>query len=530
MAKQIWTSSGWTGTVEHESMGTRHDNRALAARLADFLQPDIIRFANDQPHQRSKKTVKSPVEWPSIDRFPEAVVLSSARQVSQYRTKQSDQLAQLAGFNKNVTTSSGGIQSAQVYAPGEMAPPGIPDMPVEDIDRRLELNERFLVPGGSASEGAVVRVDVSELASNDPTEDRHIELALMGGGTLFGVFDGHADVHCANHLTALLPAAVRLALESNNSVGQALSEAFVAVDDHLLSLPFLAIPGFDTMTPLQIAQLPASERTKARKMILPALAGSCAVMAHVGKKDVHVAHAGDSRVVLGSLSNHGVWEATTLTSDHQACNPKEIDALRRAHPNEIDTVAFRHCEDGPLRVIGGLMPTRAFGDARYKWTLDVQEKVSALMHGLPSQRRQWPMLRYCISPPYIHAKPDIYRHTLTSRDHFLVIASDGLFEELTSEQVVDIVGDFLLHAPPNPTATSGIYEIRHVNIATHLLRQALKSGRYDDTHVSRLLTLSSSESRNWRDDMVIQIVLFEPAVKYLTENSKLVPKFHTLDQ
>ncbi|KAH6580990.1 hypothetical protein BASA61_009314 [Batrachochytrium salamandrivorans] len=140
------------------------------------------------------------------------------------------------------------------------------------------------------------------------------------------------------------------------------------------------------------------------------------------------------------------------------------------------------------------------------------------------------MLRYCISPPYIHAKPDIYRHTLTSHDHFLVIASDGLFEELTSEQVVDIVGDFLLHAPPNPTATSGIYEIRHVNIATHLLRQALKSGRYDDTHVSRLLTLSSSESRNWRDDMVIQVVLFEPAVKYLTENSKLVPKFHTLDQ
>ncbi|KAH9269522.1 hypothetical protein BASA83_008472 [Batrachochytrium salamandrivorans] len=25
---------GWTGTVEHESMGTRHDNRALAARVS----------------------------------------------------------------------------------------------------------------------------------------------------------------------------------------------------------------------------------------------------------------------------------------------------------------------------------------------------------------------------------------------------------------------------------------------------------------------------------------------------------------
>ncbi|KAH9252180.1 hypothetical protein BASA81_009932 [Batrachochytrium salamandrivorans] len=38
IAPKIWTSVGWTGLVEHESMGMRHDNRALAARLADFLQ------------------------------------------------------------------------------------------------------------------------------------------------------------------------------------------------------------------------------------------------------------------------------------------------------------------------------------------------------------------------------------------------------------------------------------------------------------------------------------------------------------
>ncbi|KAH9245071.1 hypothetical protein BASA81_017459 [Batrachochytrium salamandrivorans] len=36
--EQIWTKRWLDGTVEHESMGTRHDNRALAARLADFLQ------------------------------------------------------------------------------------------------------------------------------------------------------------------------------------------------------------------------------------------------------------------------------------------------------------------------------------------------------------------------------------------------------------------------------------------------------------------------------------------------------------
>ncbi|KAH9246618.1 hypothetical protein BASA81_015834 [Batrachochytrium salamandrivorans] len=39
------------GTVEHESMGTRHNNRALAARLADFLQPldSIAGFYLAQP-------------------------------------------------------------------------------------------------------------------------------------------------------------------------------------------------------------------------------------------------------------------------------------------------------------------------------------------------------------------------------------------------------------------------------------------------------------------------------------------------
>ncbi|KAH6582750.1 hypothetical protein BASA60_001777 [Batrachochytrium salamandrivorans] len=41
------------GTVEHESMGTRHDNRALAARLADFLQ-----FIHWLTPQIRPKTVK----------------------------------------------------------------------------------------------------------------------------------------------------------------------------------------------------------------------------------------------------------------------------------------------------------------------------------------------------------------------------------------------------------------------------------------------------------------------------------------
>ncbi|KAL5036547.1 hypothetical protein BDEG_24504 [Batrachochytrium dendrobatidis JEL423] len=440
-------------------------------------------------------------------------ITTSNRQLSLYRTRQSDQLAQLAGFNKYVATAS----EAQTYPSGYMLPPGIPDMTVEDIDLRLQLGETFFKP--DSSETAAIRIDKCELASNDPTEDRHVSLELQNGSILLGIFDGHADTQCAEQLTELLPVALQKHLATSQDVPRALTDAFVAVDDHLLNLPFQALDGFDSMTIEQIAALPSTERIKIRDMILPALSGSCAVMGYIGKEDVYVAHAGDSRVVLGSMSNSGSWVASTLTNDHQVGNPNEMATLKKEHPDELETVAFRHCLDGPLRVIGGLVPTRAFGDARYKWPMAVQHKISALMKGLPSRRRQWPMLRYCLTPPYVHARPDISHVTLTPQDCFLVIASDGLFEELSNEHVVNIVGDFL-NSSQNKT-NSALYEIRHENVATHLLRQALKSGKYDDRHVSRLLTLRPSECRNWRDDILIQVVFLKPALKFLNSTLTL---------
>jgi pyruvate dehydrogenase phosphatase len=42
--------------------------------------------------------------------------------------------------------------------------------------------------------------------------------------------------------------------------------------------------------------------------------------------------------------------------------------MRSEHPeSEAEDVILRG------RVLGGLEPTRAFGDARYKWTREVQE-------------------------------------------------------------------------------------------------------------------------------------------------------------
>ena len=44
------------------------------------------------------------------------------------------------------------------------------------------------------------------------------------------------------------------------------------------------------------------------------------------------------------------------------------------------------------------------------------------------------------TPPYLTAEPVLTHHTLSVQDKFLVLATDGLWEKLTNEQVVQLLG------------------------------------------------------------------------------------------
>lgn len=43
------------------------------------------------------------------------------------------------------------------------------------------------------------------------------------------------------------------------------------------------------------------------------------------------------------------------------------------------------------------------------------------------------------STPILSAEPSIFIHRLTSKDQFLIFASDGLWEHLSNQEAVDIV-------------------------------------------------------------------------------------------
>jgi protein phosphatase 2C family protein 2/3 len=123
-----------------------------------------------------------------------------------------------------------------------------------------------------------------------------------------------------------------------------------------------------------------------------------ALVTHNGK--IFVANAGDSRSVLSVQG-----EAKPLSFDHKPGNPVEKSRIHGAGG---------YIEYG--RVNGNLALSRALGDFDFKknYSLTPEQQI-------------------------ITADPDVTVHEITGEDEFLVIACDGIWDCLTSQQVVDFI-------------------------------------------------------------------------------------------
>uniref|UniRef100_A0A182WLM5 protein-serine/threonine phosphatase n=1 Tax=Anopheles minimus TaxID=112268 RepID=A0A182WLM5_9DIPT len=134
--------------------------------------------------------------------------------------------------------------------------------------------------------------------------------------------------------------------------------------------------------------------------------GCTAVVALLHGKDLYVANAGDSRCVV---CRNG--KAKDMSFDHKPEDTIEFERIEKA--------GGRVTLDG--RVNGGLNLSRAIGDHGYKMnkTLPPEEQM-------------------------ISALPDIEKITIGPEDDFMVLACDGIWNFLTSEQVVQFLFDHCL--------------------------------------------------------------------------------------
>ena len=162
------------------------------------------------------------------------------------------------------------------------------------------------------------------------------------------------------------------------------------------------------------------------------MSGAVSVLAHVDGAHLHVASTGDCNAVLGTITDTGQWVTKKLTTEHNADNINEINRIYNEHPIiERDSIIKAE------RLLGQLAPLRAFGDYRYKWTRELLEKLAVPHYGEHSIPPNY------YTPPYLTAKPDITHHILTPKDRFLILGSDGLWDLMSPNQVVKLIGEHM---------------------------------------------------------------------------------------
>lgn len=303
-----------------------------------------------------------------------------------------------------------------------------------------------------------------------------------------------------------------LVLPSSAAVDAAIKQGFVRLDNDIVHSSVDQV-------------FKSNSRRAAAELLAPALSGSCALLAFYDSqsKDLKVACAGDSRAVLGRRSENGKWSATPLSEDQTGGTPSEMKRLREEHPGEPNVV-----RNG--RILGQLEPSRSFGDAFYKWSKQTQDKIKRQFFG----RTPHPLLK---TPPYVTAEPVITTTKVEpAQGDFVVLATDGLWEMLSNEEVVGLVGQWIEEQQagsgnkswvrslfssqpqlpvetPQETTTDGQrrpirqqqydisgaanrFVVEDKNAATHLVRNAM--GGKDKDMLCALLTLPSPYSRRYR--------------------------------
>ena len=245
----------------------------------------------------------------------------------------------------------------------------------------------------------------------------------------WGVFDGHSGWTTSAKLRQILISFAARELNStykaasptrsppypsSEAIDQALKSAFVKLDNEIC---------LDSVN--RLSKNPS--KRLAAEILAPALSGSCALLSFYDSrsKTLRVACTGDSRAVLGRRNPQtGKWFAKPLSEDQTGSNPNEAARMRAEHPGEEASVI----RGG--RVLGNLEPSRAFGDAFYKWSHETQMRIKKHFFG----RTPHPQLK---TPPYVTAEPVVTSTGIEpGKGDFVVMATDGLWEMLTNEEVV----------------------------------------------------------------------------------------------
>ncbi|MED6187111.1 hypothetical protein PIB30_073272 [Stylosanthes scabra] len=159
-------------------------------------------------------------------------------------------------------------------------------------------------------------------------------------------------------------------------------------------------------------------------------------------EDLIISNLGDSRAVLATTSDCGILSALQLTTDMKPNLPKEAERIMESRGR----VFCLEDEPGVYRVwmpngkTPGLAISRALGD-------------------------------YCVKDFGLISVPEVTQRKLNSRDQFLILASDGVWDVISNQEAVKIVGS---------SEEKGKAAERLVKCATHEWKRKRRGIAIDD--------------------------------------------------
>ncbi|RQM24575.1 hypothetical protein B5M09_004595 [Aphanomyces astaci] len=355
------------------------------SRKKDFLMVTSEVFRNEAGDYQARKVLfqATSQDFSVASRIPLHPLAGSSDDVTMGR--------KATNMRKSSRTSSRGGGTRGSETAGD-ADADVDVAPVDDDDDHHHEGMHAVVQVYVSSKirenlGLGLRAGYAEAKGSRPyMEDRSLALARCPfdeSVAFFGVFDGHNGSDTAMALQADLHHRIwnHWTTTSSLSPQTAIELGCRDMDDELLRRDMERIAA-----------------QKNERMPTPmSFSGSAAVFAVLVKQSddvaLYVANVGDCR---GVLCQDG--DAIDLTIDHKANNPSEKARVEAAG-------GFVH--NG--RLDGILAVSRAFGDFAHK------------------------------SGGHLIATPEVTWHTVSAADEFLLLASDGLFDVLSSQQAVNFI-------------------------------------------------------------------------------------------
>ncbi|PON37797.1 Protein phosphatase [Parasponia andersonii] len=183
--------------------------------------------------------------------------------------------------------------------------------------------------------------------------------------------------------------------------------------------------------------------------------GTTAVTLVKQGRDLVIGNIGDSRAVLGTRDDNNSFNAVQLTVDLKPSVPREAERIRLckgrvfALKNEPEVArVWLPNSDSP-----GLAMARAFGD-------------------------------FCLKDFGVISVPDVSYYRLSVKDEFVILATDGIWDVLSNEDVVNIVA-----SAPRSTAARALVES-----AVRAWRFKFPSSKIDDCAVVCLFLNAGSDN------------------------------------